>query len=634
MQNKANFRQDEVNVTSVLIKGYINIPLHDSFKNKPNSNPIEPNRQKTKMSLTFYYTRDYEKKQRFYTAENKAELQNEYNLLLNKGLREFMYIAASKTNPSKANQIQFNKSQNDIYFRFPQQILNSNNCLKTLKVSLTSIENMCRNFTEKNRIPFLNKNVKMTVAQVEKPAAIADLAELAFASFCSRLKDNFNLEIESASGEKIALQNLQELNSHFNTLNAVTPFQAQGALQGDLYLIFDNEALFTLAGLISNTPQKQITKNIESASIKNADVHYDAIAEAANWLIAAWDNTSRSKLNKYIGFQKKNTKLHKNWTNAQKFLQLEDNRQFVLFPCQIKTKTSAPLELAILAEKSLSEKIIQTEDGKSSQTEENPNSDNHIPQSASGGEKNNQMTEDPAKKKNMKKNNEMTEDQPKKNKKNNTKKKPDKEKENTTDTSTKAQQQNQSKQQPQGKVSKAIKQMTHPPDNKNTESKSKKNNTPKSSSQLTAKDIMQTDFPWATTEDTVQQLLNKMQQFDIEYVLIGQNHVPTGIVSKTDLNSAISPYLRDIFSKWKRPLDDASLKIKCKWIMTSPIHTITPHFTLNKLLTHMSQYRLKCLPVVDIQGNALGLVTAFNIFEAILKQNTPEPGPNPSLPTP
>jgi len=453
----------------------------------------------------------------------------------------------------------------------------------------------------------------MTVAQVEKSAAIADLAELAFASFCSQLKDNFNLEMEHTSRKK-SLQNLQELNSHFNTLNTVTHFQAQGALQSNLYLIFDNNALFTFAGLISNMPQKQITKNIEPASIKDADKYYDAIAEAANWLITAWDNTSRSKLNKYIGFQKKSTKLHKNWTNAQKYLQLENNRQFVLFSYQIKTKTSAPLELAILAEKSLSEKMIQTTPEKQSQTEENPNSNDQIPQSASGGEKNN----------------EMTEDQPEKNKKISTKKKPEKEKQNTTVTSTKQQQQTQPKQQPQGEVSKAIKQMTQPPDNKDTESKNKKNNTNEFNSQLTAKDIMQTDFPWATQEDTVQQLLNKMQQFDIEYVLIGENHVPTGIVSKTDLNSAISPYLRDIFSKWKRPLDDASLKIKCKWIMTSPIHTITPDFTLNRLLTHMSQHRLKCLPVVDIQGNALGLVTAFNIFEAILKQNTPEPGPNPS----
>ena len=108
MQNKPNFQKAATNLTSVAIKGYINIPLHDSFKNKANSKPIEPNRQNPKMNLTFSITRDYEKKSRFYTAKNKAELRNEYNLLLNKGLREFMYITASKTNPIQSQfQTQF-----------------------------------------------------------------------------------------------------------------------------------------------------------------------------------------------------------------------------------------------------------------------------------------------------------------------------------------------------------------------------------------------------------------------------------------------------------------------------------------------------------------------------------------------
>jgi len=43
MQNKPNFPKTEMNITSVLIKPYANIPLHDSFKNKAKrtqSNPI------------------------------------------------------------------------------------------------------------------------------------------------------------------------------------------------------------------------------------------------------------------------------------------------------------------------------------------------------------------------------------------------------------------------------------------------------------------------------------------------------------------------------------------------------------------------------------------------------------------
>ena len=100
MQNKANFQKAATSITPVLIKGYANIPLRRRFKNKANSNPIEPNRQNPKMNSNSYYTMAYEKKQRFYTAKNKANFRNEYNLLFNKGLRKFMYIITSKTNPN------------------------------------------------------------------------------------------------------------------------------------------------------------------------------------------------------------------------------------------------------------------------------------------------------------------------------------------------------------------------------------------------------------------------------------------------------------------------------------------------------------------------------------------------------
>ena len=113
MQNKPNFQKAATNVTSIVIKPYINIPLRDSFKNKPNSKPIEPNFQNPKMSLTFYYTGDYGKKQRLWTAKNKAKLGNEYNLLLEKGLRKFMYITASKTNLIQTQSNPIAKTRNE-----------------------------------------------------------------------------------------------------------------------------------------------------------------------------------------------------------------------------------------------------------------------------------------------------------------------------------------------------------------------------------------------------------------------------------------------------------------------------------------------------------------------------------------
>jgi CBS-domain-containing membrane protein len=83
----------------------------------------------------------------------------------------------------------------------------------------------------------------------------------------------------------------------------------------------------------------------------------------------------------------------------------------------------------------------------------------------------------------------------------------------------------------------------------------------------------------------------------------------------------MSPYLLPIFAKWRRPLDDATLKIRIKWIMSRPVRTIKPKTSLATIMEHMSQFRGRCLPVMDEEGNVQGLVTAFDIFQALLKSN-------------
>ncbi len=94
-----------------------------------------------------------------------------------------------------------------------------------------------------------------------------------------------------------------------------------------------------------------------------------------------------------------------------------------------------------------------------------------------------------------------------------------------------------------------------------------------------------------------------------------------GIVSKSDLTGAISPYLQPVFAKWRRPLDDATLQIKVKWIMTKPVQTITSETSLKVIMENMRQSHRRALPVIDQQGKVQGLVTVFDIFNALLNSN-------------
>ena len=138
---------------------------------------------------------------------------------------------------------------------------------------------------------------------------------------------------------------------------------------------------------------------------------------------------------------------------------------------------------------------------------------------------------------------------------------------------------------------------------------------------ICAKDIMQKDVIWANPDESVQQALAKIQQHNAGYMMVGRENVLEGIVSKSDLTGALSPYLRTIFVKWRRPLDDATLKIRIKWIMSKATCTIVPDTPLAAIMENMCQAGIRCLPVVDEQGGVQGLVTAFDIFKVLLKQS-------------
>ncbi len=137
-------------------------------------------------------------------------------------------------------------------------------------------------------------------------------------------------------------------------------------------------------------------------------------------------------------------------------------------------------------------------------------------------------------------------------------------------------------------------------------------------SELDIQKIMQKELVWVSPDDSVQQAFAKMQQNTAGYVMVGQNGVLEGIVSRSDLTGTISPYLRPEFAKWRRPLDDATLQIRIKWIMSKPVHIISPQMSLEAIMRNMCRFRVRALPVVDQQGKVLGLITEASIFKAIL----------------
>jgi CBS domain-containing protein len=153
-----------------------------------------------------------------------------------------------------------------------------------------------------------------------------------------------------------------------------------------------------------------------------------------------------------------------------------------------------------------------------------------------------------------------------------------------------------------------------------TKTKNQEPDTKSSPLEIYAKDIMQKSVLWSNPDDNVQDTLMKINQHDTGYVMIGQEPTLEGIVSEADLKAALSPYLRPEFAKWRKPLDEATFKIRIKWIMNSPVNTIKPETPITEIMENMCRFGQRALPVVDQQGKVQGLVTVFDVFKGLIKQ--------------
>lgn len=154
-----------------------------------------------------------------------------------------------------------------------------------------------------------------------------------------------------------------------------------------------------------------------------------------------------------------------------------------------------------------------------------------------------------------------------------------------------------------------------------------------------ARSAMNTRLLWLAPGDSVETALQRMQQKHIRYGLVKEDDRLEAVFSQSDLNAALSPYLKPAFEQYRRPLDDASLQIRIKWFMSRPVHTVGPETPLWKVMEMMCRHDIRALPVQDTEGVVLGLVTPFEIFQAFvtpdpeIQTQEPESESNPSGPS-
>ena len=426
--------------------------------------------------------------------------------------------------------------------------------------------------------------------QTEIESKVLELATESLEAFCEDISGMFGVEMECRQQE-ISTETVAKLKKRFKKLVAVNIVDSQGILDGTFQLIFDQEGLFTLGGVMVMLPEKRILDNRKSASSDLAESMLDAVGEAGNLLVGSWERVFREELEGHGHFlQRLPAFVGKPWDNPQEKIGLAADAEHAFIPYEMTIAPYPAFKCGVIFPKSIFEdkSISDPEDAEPLEDEVSAAYTPDDEVSASETPAN----EAPAAE--IEAANEEQSETP------------------------------EPSQEPAlGPVSEAIKELAQSSASPREPARSGSAGDAAISGTsellwMCAKEIMQDQVVWISPDDSVQQALTKLQQHDVGYLVVGQEDALEGIVSKADVAGAISPYLRPMFGKWRRPSDDATLRIKLKWIMSRPVRTARPDTPLATVLENMCRFGGRVVPVVDEQGKVQGLVTAFDIFQMLL----------------
>ena len=512
----------------------------------------------------------------------------------------------------------------------------------------------------------------MALSQIKVKPKVTDLATQAFKTFCDDISDTFGVDIKCEQHEIVA-ETVAGLQKSFNKLVAVNIIDSKGVLDGTFQFIFDQEGLFTLGGIIIMLPEKKITSNRQNTSADLAEVMIDAVGEAGNLLVACWDRVFSESLKGHKHFlHRLPAYVGKPWDKPEETIGLSSDEEIFFIPYGMTVNSYPAFKCGVILPKKIfgegsdfmPEKITTIEQNTQEEAEGNPQDKQNTTEKTDstktrktrkGSSKKLKAKKPTAKKTSVKETgagNITEKDKARKTKVDKSASKQTPSAKKSKDKITPSPKTKASKQQKQphkdaesahginedqtittetnddagmGPVSEAIKKIAQSstvlPES-STAAKKVTNSVVDNVFEKCAEDIMQNQVTWASPDDSLQQVLTKMQQTDGGYIMVGRDGVLEGIVSKSDIARAMSPFLQPILVRWRRPLDDATLKIRIKWIMSRPVHTIKPETSLIAIVEYMSKLKGRCLAVMDEKGTVQGMVTACDIFRALLKNKS------------
>jgi predicted transcriptional regulator len=356
----------------------------------------------------------------------------------------------------------------------------------------------------------------MNVCETEIKRETFRFAKEAFDAFCVDVETMFGIELKCRPQEQQNL-NSESLKKHFKKLCAVNTIEAQGAIDGNFYLILNQEAMFTLAGIFVMLPENKILENREFGTKQQALEMGNAIEDAGNLLVGALDRVFRENVETHKHFLRAGTFIGYPWRDIQKSFGIEKGTALTVCFYELTAGNLPPFSCCVAFPETAFAKVAEMEQTNDLQEKSIDNNISEIPV-------------------------------------------------------------------------------------------------------LKANDVMNKNVIWCLPDCVVEKAIEQMQQANAKYLLVGSEQKAQGIIAKSDLSSAVSIYLKPMFAKWKRQLDEATLKIKIQCIMSKPVRTVSPETTFDVVVEQLVQQG-GCLVVVDKKGKALGTITGRDCLANFHKYN-------------
>lgn len=125
-------------------------------------------------------------------------------------------------------------------------------------------------------------------------------------------------------------------------------------------------------------------------------------------------------------------------------------------------------------------------------------------------------------------------------------------------------------------------------------------------SDIPVKEIMTREVCTVNKDDSLLEAAKKMLEYGVGSVVVVENGRPVGIVTEKDI-------LYKVVSKNRIPSE-----VKVGEIMSTPLITIRPTTSLREAADIMRKRGIRRLPVVDNNGNLIGIVTDNDILSVAI----------------